>query len=199
MKKRQQKKATKLVKSTLTWLDVESVEENEVLLKKGKIVRGVKIKAHAIFLDDESTQVRHVYSLRNVFNKFRHELYHAYVYSPVNVDDILYQLSSQMEFEDNPQIRSMLEDDMEKAILFQQYYKEIEYFIMIQGDIKKIDDFNKKFNEFCFELENAGRAFTVLNKLDYENYFAYLLENQIINDFFYSRGVFDFNMEGGKA
>ncbi len=192
MKKNKQKKIEKKkIQSTLDWLHIDKVHEQHVELKKGKkkeFVVGVKLVPHAIFLDSYHEQLRRIHLLRNAMNRLTFDLWHGFVFNPVNLDTYLLMLVKQMAVESDEVIKEMLQDDIDKAMAFTQVYRELEFFILIKNKPgKKLED---QYSQLLSAVKSAGFQFKPLTRLDFDNYIAHSFENQLVNNFYFSRGVF---------
>lgn len=185
------KRLKKNVASTLKWMDIDEIQEHQMILKsnnKKVYVRGIKIHPINIFLEDEYEQMMRVARLRNVYNKLKFKLYHSFVFNPINLDSELAYLSMRLDSEENPVMQELIQDDIEKAIMFIRDYNELEFFITVQGSTEK--EINTRMDELIYEFSRAGFRIDVLNIIDYENYSAYIFENQMINDYLFGHGAF---------
>lgn len=194
---RETTKLKKNVGSTLKWLDIEEIQEKQVILKRGGktyYVRGIKLTPTNIFLENEYDQRLRIGRLRAVYNKINFKLYHSFVFNPTNLDDQIAYLSNLLIGEDNIAQQELLQNDIEKALMFIRDYYELEFFISVQADSEK--EIEKRYNELEYQFSRAGFQVTQLNSIDFENYTAYLFENQMINDFLFGRGDFEI-LEGG--
>lgn len=196
-KLKQAKKDSKTMKNqvatTLQWLDIEEVSDYHVHLKKGKkesYVKGIKLTPHNIFLDEPNEQMRRLNRLRLCLNKIKSELYFNFVFSPVNADEHISDLLSREAVEDDVECRRMLQNDLIKVENFRDTYRELEFFVMIRT--KDLKEMEKDFSDLSGEFQAAGFYPHELNKKDYYNYMAYIFENPLINDFYFSRGIFSF-------
>lgn len=72
--------------------------------------------------------------------------------------------------------------------MFIRDYYELEFFVSVQADNEK--EIEKRYNELEYQFSRAGFQVAQLNSIDFENYTAYLFENQMINDFLFGRGDF---------
>ncbi len=183
------------VASTLEWLDLSDIYEDHMILNKGKverIVKGYKIHPHNIFLDSSSEQANRIGRLRGLYNSVNFKLYHAFVFNPVNLDIQIAELSRQYEREDDSKIQELILDDIQKMMVFIDMWKELEFYIVIQGKPGK--EFDDQFIQLGQELKASRLIYQTLNKVDYDNYAAYLFENTLINDFYFSRGEFNLEM-----
>lgn len=191
-KKKNNKQEKKKIRKTLEWIDIEKIENESVILKKGKDeeeVFGIKILPHDIFLDNNQNRINHIKYLRNTLNKLNMKLYHSFIFNPVNIDAHLNHLYIQMENEEDPIVKKMIEDDISKAYAFIEYYRELEFFICIKG--KPGDKFDKQKNDFIREFRKSGLKIEILTSIDYENYIFNEFQNQMINDFYFSKGLFE--------
>lgn len=191
MKKNKKKIEMKKIKTTLDWLNVEKVNETSIELKKGKkqeYLIGLKIEPHSIFLDSYNEQSRRINLLRNAWNRLPFPIWHGFVFNPVNLDSYLLNLAKQMSVEQDDVIKEMLQDDIDKALTFTQIYRELEFFIMIKEKPgKALEDM---YNQLLSAIKSAGFQYKKLNRIDYDNYISYAFENSIVNDYYFSRGVF---------
>lgn len=194
---RETTKLKKNVGSTLKWLDIEEIQEKQVILKRGGktyYVRGIKLTPINIFLENEYDQRLRIARLRAVYNKINFKLYHSFVFNPTNLDDQIAYLSNLLVGEDNVAQQELIQNDIEKALMFIRDYYELEFFISVQSESEK--EIEKRYNELEYQFSRAGFQVAQLNSIDFENYTAYLFENQMINDFLFGRGDFAI-LEGG--
>lgn len=193
--KRQIKDARKLKKnvgSTLSWMQIENIENDRVIIKHGNkksYVAGVKLVPVNIFIKPESEQISIISRLRTFYNVINFKLYHSFVFNPVNLDSQITQISRKIEQEENPVIQEMLVDDLNKYMNFIRSWQELEFFITVMdSDEKKLKE---KMDQLEDELARAGFRISLLTRIDYENYTAYLFENSLINDYLFGRGAFE--------
>lgn len=198
-KKKEIKKAEKEKKryeTALEWSNIEMVEGNAIYLKDGnkeeKII-GIRVSPRNIFIDTVHVQRQIINNLRIVFNKIRFRVYWGFVFVPVQIDDHITQLMNEEQQEEDPRIRGMIQNDFEKATWFQDTHRELEFFLMIRHSDEK--QLYKNFDELVAEMRYAGFQTKTLNQHDFFNYIAYMYENPLINDFYFSRGIFSCLME----
>lgn len=194
--KKQVKSAKTEIKSTLGLLQIEQVNEYHVDLVKGKrheIMLGIKLEPHALFLDNKQEQKRRIHLLRSALNRLKFDIWHGFVFNPINLDVHLISLARQLNKETDDVIREMLQDDIDKAQMFIQLYRELEFFMMIKGKAgKKIED---NYHQLQASMQSAGFKIKPLTRLDYDNYISYAFENDLVNDYYFSRGLFDDALE----
>lgn len=190
--KKAQKETKKTIQSTLDWLHIQNVHEYHVELQYGKkqeIMMGVKIKPHTLFLENKAEQKRRIHLYRSALNRMNFDIWHGFVFNPVNLDSYLLNLVRQMMIESDVVIKEMLQDDIDKANAFVQQYRELEFFLMIKGkEGKKLED---QYRQLQSGLASAGFEYKPLTRLDFDNFIAYSMENTLINDYYFSRGVFE--------
>lgn len=195
----EQKKAAKLyanVATTLDWSHIDRIEDNRVYLSNGSekaMVMGVKITPRNILIDNQSVQVNLINNLRIAFNKIHFPIYWGFIFTPVDIEDHINTLLREEMEEDDLRIKKMIHNDFEKALWFQDNYRELEFCFMLQENDEAT--LYKRYDELVAELNAAGFTLLQMNDNDYYNYIAYLYENPMINDFYFSRGVFSCLME----
>lgn len=192
------RKLKKNIGSTLKWLDIEEIQEKQIVLKRGGktfYVRGIKLTPTNIFLENEYDQRLRIGRLRAVYNKINFKLYHSFVFNPTNLDNQIAYLSNLLIGEEDVSQQELLQNDIEKALMFIRDYYELEFFVSVQADNEK--EIEKRYNELEYQFSRAGFQVAQLNSIDFENYTAYLFENQMINDFLFGRGDFEI-LEGDK-
>lgn len=183
--------ATKKIKSTLDWLQVEKVNEYHMDIVSGKkheVALGIKLEPHSLFLDNPSEQKRRIHLLRSSLNRLAFDIWHGFVFNPVNLDTHLVGLMKQANSETDKVIKEMIEDDIEKAMIFIQNYRELEFFMIIKGKPgKKTED---SYHQLKMAMTSAKFQIKPLNRIDFDNYIAFAFENELVNDFYFSKGVF---------
>ena len=188
--KRDAKKVSKKVASTLNWSHIYDITDNSIQLRKGKkqaTVMGVKLSPHDIFIDDLDDQARIIENLRMALNKLPFRMFFSFVYSPVNADDHIANLMNADRIETDPIVKQMIQADFDKLVQFQNAYAELEFFVMIQE--RSEERLHKYFQEMTREFELAGFLPRTLNRYDFCNYLTYLYENPMINNYYFSRGT----------
>ncbi|MEG1065927.1 MAG: hypothetical protein RR929_01550 [Erysipelotrichaceae bacterium] len=189
--KKKNKKVAKKVKSTLDWIQIDKINKYHIDLKKGKkeeVAVGIKIQPHSLFLDSPSEQAKRIHMLRSALNRLNFDIYHSFVFNPVNLDAHLLSLSKQLVNENDEVIKEMLEDDIEKSRAFIDCFRELEFFMMIKGKpSKKFDD---QYHQLQYSIKASGFSIDILNEIDFDNLISNQFENQIINDMYFTRGIF---------
>lgn len=181
----------KKIASTMDWCIIDEVNEVGITLKKGKVnyyVKGIKLYPHNIFMDEPEQQARLVNKLRICLNKCPSGMYFGFVHNPVNADDHIAELLDQDRIEEDVVVQQMIQHDFDKIYSFQESFRELEFFVMIRDKDEK--QLEKRYVDLFSEWQAAGFLPRELNKRDYYNYIDYCFENPLINDFYFSRGMF---------
>ena len=194
-KKKQTKKSIekqyKKVESTLKWIDIEKITPHAIELKRGSkemIAVGIKVAPKAIFTETDEVQVHWINRLRGFMNRYtKYELYHPFVYSPVNLDSHLAPFERAIEFAPNDDIAELNEIQIEKHEYFAQVTMDLEFFVMIKVQPKEVED---ALHELYNDFSRAGFYCKVLNKIDFNNYISFVFNNSLINDFYFSTNTF---------
>ena len=90
--KKEVEKIRKKMATTLSWLDIDEVLEDRIILKRGnktEYVVGFKMEPHNIFIDSTNDFLKRILSIRDCFNQAPDHLYFQFVASPVNADFFL--------------------------------------------------------------------------------------------------------------
>ena len=202
---KQVKANRKKIETTLKWMDVDSVEDDCIILRRGKaskIIKGVKIQPRNIFIEDAPTVSLIIDRWRVFLNKFQDDLYWGFVYNPINIEPYLNVLFEKEKMTEDIVIRRMIMNDIEKAMMFCETYKELEFFLMVRADSH--DDIEKRYFDLVHELRAEGIAHQPLCSSDFRNYLSNVFENELITDYTFNEGVFrsyqvsDFNEYGDR-
>lgn len=202
-KKQEKKKAEKIKKKVATameWSHIEKIEDNCIYLKHENAVRyilGIKITPRNIYIDTNEVQKRIINNLRIAFNKMQFKIYWGFVFTPVDIDEHISMLLKEEQEEENILLKNMIRNDFDKAMWFQEEYRELEFcFFIKEKDIKKL---NKNYDAMIAEINHAGFSVKQMCDADFYNYIAYLYENPMINDFYFSRGIFSCLIDDEKT
>lgn len=182
----------KKMATTMEWSDIERIEDNRIWLKrndKEMSVVGVKITPRDILIDADYIQANIVNNLRIAFNKLNTKIYWGFIFTPVDIDEHISNLLMEEEKEENIIRNNMIKNDFDKAIWFQESFRELEFcFLLKDSDERRL---LKNYDNLVAEFIHAGFSLKQMGNEDFYNYLAYLFENPLINDFYFSRGVFD--------
>ena len=188
---KQAEKQKKYCSTALEWSDIEMIDGDAIHIRDGSTrerIIGLKVTPRNIFIDTSYVQARIVNNLRIIFNKIRFPIYWGYVFVPVQIDDHISMLLREETQEEDPRIRAMIQNDFEKVTWFQDTHRELEFFLMLRDEDEAT--LMKNYDELVAELQYAGFRTKDLNMHDLYDYVAYMYENPLINDYYFSRGVF---------
>lgn len=140
---------------TENWISVKSITNNMIILDNRKMVTGVKIQPRNIFILDEITQNNVIENLKTFYNLIDFEFWIIVADRPVDINLFISQLQLQLNDTNNPVIRKLLYDDMQKAELFiNNDVVDTEYFILFKED--NIDVLQKKVRLLINNLASCG-------------------------------------------
>ena len=131
-------KKKKESKSNITenWLPVKGITNNTIVCSKGKkevFVTGVKVFPKNIFILDQASQDMVLNQLKNLYNGIDFEFWLIVADRPVDISVFLADLQLQFNKEQNPVIKKMIRQDMEKAELFvRNDVVDTEYYILFR-------------------------------------------------------------------
>lgn len=192
--KKKVKNTTKIynkIKSTLDWCDIKKISDQGVFLGKDlkTVVKGIKLTPKNLFLDTLEKQQFFINTVRTSLNNFNFDVFFSFVYIPINFDQAKALIfSQQKENRNNRRILNLLQHDEEKIDHFKRSNYEVEFHIYVRDhDPKHLE---RKFASIITEFTKMGLYDRVLIKRDYLNYINYLFENPLINDFYFTRGIF---------
>lgn len=173
-----------------SWVEFESVEDNAIKINNSKYLLGLKIIPPKLSGADELEKLEWIDRYNRVLNSTPLEIYHYTILSPINVDAEINSLTNQIKNEDDYEIIKLLQNEINNYETLSIHNQKSEFFEMFVGNIN-----NKRFIKECDDLKRTflreGFEVEMLNCIDYMNYLAYIFENDMINNFYMSRGLFD--------
>lgn len=193
-KAKKQKKIAKKIyaktKTTLDWCDIEKVTDEGIFIGKGgKIqVKGIKLAPKNIFMMSSKDRVDLINNLRSCFNRLNFKVFFSYVFIPVNIEEAKANIYEQMKYEKSKKIQQLLQNDYNKLVSFKDDFLEIEFHLYVRESNPKF--LEKNYFALKKEFMATGLFDSELNKGDYLNYINYLFENPMINDFYFTRGIY---------
>lgn len=140
---------------TENWISVKSITNNMIILDNKKMVTGVKIQPRNIFILDEITQNNVIDSLKTFYNLIDFEFWLIVADRPVDINLYISQLQLQLNDTQNPVIRKLIYDDIQKSELFiNNDVVDTEYFILFKED--NTDALQKKVRLLINNLASCG-------------------------------------------
>lgn len=181
------------VKTTLDWCDISSLSDEGIFLKGKKPigVKGIKVDPKNILIMDSSDQASQIDNLRLALNKLKFEFFIAPIKLNINIAEDQTVIIEALKNESDPKRIKLFEDDLDKLYELKTHHRQIEFHLYVRDANPKI--LEKKFMDLYNEMSLAKLYPTKLQLADYKNYINYLFENPLLNDFYFSSGIFDWN------
>ncbi len=152
-------------KWTEDWINIQSITNGMIVLPNQEKVSGVKITPRNIFILDEDQQVNVLYALKNFYNTIDYEFWLVVADRPVDISVYLSQLQLQYQKQTNPQIRKLLNQDIQKGNYFMgNNVVDTEYFILLKE--KNVELMQKKIRSLISGLSTAGLIANQTNNED---------------------------------
>lgn len=197
-------KTKKRVATTLDWCEIEDIRDKRMIMRNGKksyFVKGVKLEPINIFIATAQKQAMIINNMRIVLNQLTMPIYQGFVFTPVDIDMYFAKLQEEIRNEEDPAVRSLMQSHYEKGCWFCDTHKEISFEFFVRGKDEK--SLYKNYDKLVQEFTANGFRLKEMSDKDYEDYIAYLFENEMINDYYFSRGIFScladegYNVEDG--
>ena len=161
----QMNKKTVQSKWTEDWINIQSITNGMIVLPNQEKVTGVKITPKNIFILDEDSQANTIIALRNFYNTLDYEFWLVVADKPVDISVYLSQLQLQYQKEANPQIRKLINQDIQKGNMFMgNNVVDTEYFILFKE--KNTELLQKKIRQLISGLSTAGLVASQTNNED---------------------------------
>ncbi len=140
---------------TENWINIKDINNNAIYLDNKKMVTGVKIQPRNIFIMDEASQRNVIDQLRVFYNLIDYEFWLIVADRPVDINLYVSQLELWLDKVQNPAIRKLVVNDINKADLFvNNNIVDTEYFILFKDD--NSESMTKKVRELINNLANCG-------------------------------------------
>lgn len=141
--------------STENWITVRDINNNIIFLDNKSMVTGVKIQPRNIFMMDQNSQFNAIDQLRVFYNLIDFEFWLVVADRPVDVNLYISQLELHLNNVQDPAIRKLIVDDMEKADMFiNNDVVDTEYFILFKDN--NTDSLNKKVRNLINNFASCG-------------------------------------------
>jgi len=140
---------------TEDWLPISSITNGMIETNNKYKVTGVKIKPKNIFILDVQTQNNVIASLKTFYDSLDFEFWLISNDRPVDISSYLATLQIQYNNIQDPRIKKLLIQDIEKANEFmRENVTDIEYFILFKD--KNMDLVQKRIRTLILGLSNCG-------------------------------------------
>ena len=138
------------------WLPIKNITNGMITLNGGQLLTGIKIEPKNIFILDADSQANVIGSLATFYNQIDYEFWLICAGRPVDINVYLATLQLQYNNSNNPQIRKLLVQDINKANSFmstQNNAVDTEYFILFKD--KKPEVLQKRIQNLISGLANC--------------------------------------------
>ena len=152
-------------KWTEDWINIQSITNGMIVLPNQDKVSGVKITPRNIFILDEDSQASVLIALKNFYNLIDYEFWLVVADRPVDISMYLSQLQLQYQNAQNPQVRKLISQDIQKGNYFtNNNVVDTEYFILFKE--KNVEVMQKKIRSLISGLSTAGLIASQTNNED---------------------------------
>ena len=149
--------STKMTSSKYTedWIPVKSIMNGMIELDNKLKVTGVKIRPRNIFILDQVTQDNIIASLKTFYDTIDFEFWLISADRPVDISNYLATLQIQYNNEQDPRIKKIISQDIEKANDFMRdNVTDTEFYILFKE--RNMDIIQKRLRTLMLGLSNAG-------------------------------------------
>lgn len=139
------------------WLPIKSIANGSIITEDGFQVTGIKVHPRNIFIMDQDSQANVILNLRSFYNQLDFEFWLIVADRPVDINVYLANLKMLYNDNDNPVIRKLILEDIDKANTFmgrQLNVADVEYFILFRE--KKPEIIQKRIQNMITALAQAG-------------------------------------------
>ena len=158
------KMSSKTSATTESFMPVKAIVNNMIELDNGMKVAGVKIYPKNIFILEENDQFNVIDSLKDLYNTIDFEFWTVMTDRPVDISVYIAQLQMMYNQAQNPIIRKLINQDLNKAKDFSDNVSDVEFYILFKE--KNVEVVQKKIRLIINGLANAGLASSQANNDD---------------------------------
>ena len=146
---------SKKSKYTEDWLPVRNITNGMIELDNKLKVTGVKVKPRNIFILDDNMRNNIISQLRVFYDSIDFEFWLISADRPVDISSYLATLQIQYNNENDPRIKKLISQDIEKANMFtRDNVTDTEFYILFKE--KTPEAIQKKIRTLMMGLSNAG-------------------------------------------
>lgn len=140
---------------TENWVRIRSIKNGIITLPNREMVTGVKVEPRNIFIMEQIQQDNILNALKNCYNTFNFEFWLIAADRPVDISVYRSQLELKLNEENDPAIRKLLFQDLEKAEMFvNNQVVDTEYFLLFKES--NIDMLNQKVRTMIDGFANCS-------------------------------------------
>ncbi|NLA32561.1 MAG: hypothetical protein GX864_01250 [Mollicutes bacterium] len=140
-----------------TWVPIKEIANGMIKLDNDFFVTGVKIEPKNIFIMDIDSENNVIMNFRNLYNTIDFEFWLIIADRPVDIGVYISQLQVEMGKQQNPAIRKLIIQDIQKAEAFmgpQYNVVDTEYYFLFRE--KKPEIIQKRLSSLMTGLANCG-------------------------------------------
>ncbi len=174
MAKNQVKTAKNDSKYSEDWLPITNIQGGLIevqgrALEGKQIVTGVRVEPRNIFISDEETQNRTIYSLRNFYNSIDYEFWLICCDRPVDINLYKSELEVMLNRTESAQTRKLILQDLQKCDLFTGpaiNAVDTEFYLLFKDSPKNMERIQKRVHNMISGLASAGLVSRQLTEED---------------------------------
>ncbi len=152
-------------KYTEDWLPIRNIVNGTIELDNKLKVTGVKVKPRNIFILDSMSRTNIISQLRAFYDSIDFEFWLISADRPVDISSYLATLQIQYNNEQDPRIKKIISQDIEKANIFtRDNVTDTEFYILFKE--KNPDIIQKRLRTLIMGLSNAGLDSTQVSNTD---------------------------------
>lgn len=194
-KKEEKQKAKRLKKlrSTMEWMDIDTLDHDGIYLKKDNkkmVVKGIRIMPVNIYLLSDAEKKARILRLSSAIDKlYQTQLYFKFIKSE---PDVTLQASNYLQLlstEENPAVSKIIELQVNKLEWFRETHREVKFFILVQDDELHID---KTFDMLKREFISAFGSRDLIRNMTYTDYKSIIqqeFEHEYIDELLFTEAV----------
>ena len=147
--------ATKSSKYTEDWLPVRNIANGMIELDNKFMVTGVKIRPRNIFILESNIRNHIISQLRVLYDTIDFEFWLISADRPVDISNYLAALQIQYNNEQDPRIKKIISQDIEKANIFMRNnVTDTEFYILFKE--RNMDLIQKRLRTLMMGLSNSS-------------------------------------------
>lgn len=147
--------ATTKSKYTVDDIPVKNITNGMIILDNGQKVTGIKISPRNIFILDPSEQNAIITNLKDVYNQIDYEFWIIAADRPVDINLYLSQLQLQYNAVQDPVIKKLIMEDINKANMFMSNnIVDTEFFLLFKD--KNDELIGKRIRNLINSFASAG-------------------------------------------
>ena len=140
---------------TENWVRIRSIKNGIITLPNRDMVTGVKVEPRNIFIMEQIQQDNILNALKNCYNTFNFEFWLIAADRPVDISVYRSQLELKLNEENDPAIRKLIAQDLEKAEMFiNNQVVDTEYYLLFKEN--NIDMLNQKVRTMIDGFANCS-------------------------------------------